>query len=336
MNYIFGLFFFVWCAISGFAFADDFKGPLKGFNVNPFIKDEDLKFLSENGFDVVRISFGRLPLFTDSGDVDLNNVAVLDRLISVCKENNIKVVVDPHFGPGMKKRFTSTPDDSVWENEDIQKKWVELWVFLAGKYKNEKTVIGYDIFNEPNIRYVDYTNNKWVVLAKKIVGGIRGVDKTKTIIIQTPTGRDRNGNRVDRIDGINYLGDLVFENNIVISPHFYLPHKFSHQGVGKFKDRFEYPGFIDGVYWSKDELEEKLQPLLNFYKKTGVNIYVGEFGVVKWAGKSGTAYVLDLIDIFNENGWSWTLHSFRSAEDWSPEFGGEKNDTMHGIIKKMK
>ena len=74
--------------------------------------------------------------------------------------------------------------------------------------------------------------------------------------------------------------------------------------------------------WNKDYLRAQLKPVLEFQRKTGCRIYVGEFSAVAWA-PGADAYLRDCIDLFEEYGWDWTYHAFREYAGWSVEHEGE-------------
>lgn len=47
-------------------------------------------------------------------------------------------------------------------------------------------------------------------------------------------------------------------------------------------------------------------------------ILVGEFSVVRWAPKEDAErYLADLVELFEEFGWSWCYHGLRDYHGWS-------------------
>ena len=85
---------------------------------------------------------------------------------------------------------------------------------------------------------------------------------------------------------------------------------------------------INGRQWDKAQLEEVLQPVVDFQRKYGVHIYIGEFSAIRWApGDSAYRYLKDLIDVFETNGWDWSYHAFREWSGWSVEHGPDRQDT---------
>ena len=61
-----------------------------------------------------------------------------------------------------------------------------------------------------------------------------------------------------------------------------------------------------------------LKPVIDFQKKYGARIYVGEYSVVRYS-PGGAKYLKDLTSVFDELGWDTAYHCFREWENWSFE-----------------
>ena len=106
---------------------------------------------------------------------------------------------------------------------------------------------------------------------------------------------------------------------MIYSVHMYLPHKFTHQGVGSREIGLEYPGVINGRLWNAQELKKALSPLRRFEQEYGVPVWVGEFSAVRWA-EGGEQYLEDLVGVFDEYGWGWAYWSFAWWHGWNPNY----------------
>ncbi len=114
-------------------------------------------------------------------------------------------------------------------------------------------------------------------------------------------------------------------SNVVYSVHMYVPHTFTHQGVGRPGQPVDYPGLVDGKPYDKAALEAALKPTIDFQKRYNVAIYIGEFSAIRWApGDSAYRYLKDVIDIFEAHGWDWSYHAFREWDGWSVEHTGDR------------
>lgn len=106
-------------------------------------------------------------------------------------------------------------------------------------------------------------------------------------------------------------------------------NEFTHQGVFKSGPSVVYPGTIDGEFWDKARLETVLKPVLDFQRKYGVHIYVGEFSAIRWSPQnSGYRYLKDVIDLFESYGWDWSYHAFREWSGWSVEHNDNRQDNQ--------
>jgi hypothetical protein len=55
-------------------------------------------------------------------------------------------------------------------------------------------------------------------------------------------------------------------------------------------------------------------------------IYIGEFSAIRWApDDSAYRYLKDVIELFEENNWSWAYHAFREWDGWSVEHTANKD-----------
>ena len=70
--------------------------------------------------------------------------------------------------------------------------------------------------------------------------------------------------------------------------------------------------------WDREKIRKHLQSVRDFEQKYRVPILVGEFSVVRWAPKEDAErYLADLVELFEEFGWSWCYHGLRDYHGWS-------------------
>ena len=118
---------------------------------------------------------------------------------------------------------------------------VKIWRKIAGRYRNEPTVLGYDLLNEPIAHYFNTNelNPKLEPLYRKIVAGIRQVDRNHIIFLG---GAQWDGN-------FKVFG-APFDNKLA-----YTFHK----------------------YWM-DVNQKAIQEYLDFRDKHNVPVWMGESG----------------------------------------------------------
>ena len=211
-----------------------------------YITRDDIHFIKQSGFNSVRVPFN-YRLFVSADDptkLEGEGYELLDRVVGWCKQEGLYVILDMHGAPG--GQTGDNIDDSfgypfLFESNESQELTVKIWQKIAARFQNEPGVIGYDLFNEPIATHfdADYFNPKLEPLYKKIVAGIRTVDKNHVI----------------------FLGGAQWNNNFkVFGPPFdsklvYTFHK----------------------YWF-DVKQEAVQEYVDFRDKHNVPLWMGESG----------------------------------------------------------
>lgn len=300
---------------------------LRGAMVSPDIDGASLRVLGRDwNANLIRwqlIRHGRPGERVSVADYDQwleGELRKLDAALVQCERDGLYVVVDLHSPPGGKATSSGYvgSDDRLFTEPACQAKFVEVWRRLAARYKKAKPIWGYDLVNEPVEDFVAEGCEDWQGLAERAARAIRAVDPERTIIVEPASWGGP--------DGLNDLVPLSVPH-VVYSVHMYLPHAFTHQGVGRSGPAYRYPGVIEGTMWDAACLKQALAPVIEFQKKYGVAIYIGEFSAIRWApDASAGRYLNDLIDIFEAQGWDWTYHAFREWNGWSVEHGADRND----------
>jgi endoglucanase len=242
----------------------------------------------------------------------------LDASLPLCEKYGLRVVIDLHSPPGghLSVAGYAGSDHGLFTDAACQRKFVEVWQHMARKYKDAKAIWGYDLANEPVESVAGEDLADWQDLAERAAKAIREIDPERAIIVEPAQW----GNP----QGLRELRPLAVPG-VVYSVHMYLPHQFTHQGVGRPGKALRYPGQIDGVQWDKAQLEAALRPAVEFQRTYGVHIDIGEFSAIRWApDDSAYRYLKDLIDIFEAHGWDWSYHAFREWQGWSVEHGSDR------------
>ena len=273
--------------------------------------------------------------------------------------NVIRVFIEPRFGlakleenvkkvqqlGGVKIVLTTIARGSAgWNDPARTEKLCMFWKDVATRLAPYRDVIwGYDILNEPLDRaQLPLPPRQWRGVALKIIAAIRTVDPETWIIYEVgPAGM---------FAGFKNLEPLP-DKRVIYSAHYYCPHEFTHAGVNTVagtteamkRINVEYPLAISGLrqsawelgifqkppmsipkelckIWDKEFQRLVLTPAVEFQKKYGVPIYVGEFSAVRWAPVDALErYLREAIELFEENGWSWSFHCFNGWTGWNPE-----------------
>ena len=222
-----------------------------------YITREDIAYIKQTGMNSIRLPF-HYKLFTDEDYMGLKSnqdgFARVDSVIKWCKAEGLYVILDMHDAPG--GQTGDNIDDSygypwLFESETSKQFFSEIWKKIADRYKNEPTVLGYDLLNEPIATY--FTNkeeiNKLLVpVYKRGIEAIRSVDPNHIILLG---GAQWNSNF------------SMFDEKAIDSNMLYTCHR----------------------YWC-DTLQSNLQDFIDFRNKVNLPLYMGETGenTDEWVG----------------------------------------------------
>jgi hypothetical protein len=155
-----------------------------------YITEADIIFIKQAGFNSVRVPFNYRLFVSEDQPVRLEGEGyqLLDNVIAWCRKAGLYVILDMHAAPGGQ---TGDNIDDGWgypflfESSESQGLTITIWRKLAARYRDEPTVIGYDLLNEPIAHYFKDANlnPKLEPLYRRIVSGIREVDRNHLIFL---------------------------------------------------------------------------------------------------------------------------------------------------------
>jgi hypothetical protein len=155
-----------------------------------YITRHDIRFIKKTGFNSIRVPFNfRLFVREDEPTVwGGPGFEMLDRVIGWCRDEGLLVILDMHCAPGGQ---TGDNIDDSWgmpfllTSPSSQQLTIDLWRTIAGRYKDEPIVIGYDLLNEPIPHFADTTrlNPLLEPLYRRIVAAVREVDTNHIVIL---------------------------------------------------------------------------------------------------------------------------------------------------------
>lgn len=204
--------------------------------LDAYFTHEDVAALARDGYNSIRIAFDWKILFDDKTLQPIDRgFSLLDNAIEWCSEFGIWVVLDLHGAPGGQN---GTNIDDGWGYPWLflspreQERTCAIWHIIAERYKNNETVLGYDLLNEPlPVVHKEYYS-LLDPLYKKITEAIREVD-TEHILI---------------LEGVNWASDITalgkpFDDNVVYQFHKYWSAcDTDHiQSFLDFRDRYQVP-----------------------------------------------------------------------------------------------
>ena len=196
----------------------------------------------------IRIPFN-YRLFVNEGYLGQDNAnrgfELLDRVIGWCKKEGIYVILDMHCAPG--GQTGDNIDDGfgypfLFKSKGMQQLTAAIWHRIAAHYKDETTIMGYDLLNEPIATHfnADEFNPSLEPVFKLITKAIRTVDKNHIL----------------------FLGGAQWDSNFKV-----FGRPFDSKLVYTFHK-----------YWTKTTSRDVVQDYIDFRDKYNVPIYCGETG----------------------------------------------------------
>jgi Endoglucanase len=155
-----------------------------------YTTEADIQKIASEGFNSIRVPINSRQLFSENQQNCFceEHLQLIDRVVGWCKKYGLYVILDLHGAPG--GQTGTNIDDSEYDkpelftNEDNKLLTIKIWRMLAERYKDEWTVAGYDLLNEPLPDWFSEYNGQVMPLYMEIVKAIREVDKNHMIILE--------------------------------------------------------------------------------------------------------------------------------------------------------
>ena len=263
-----------------------------------FFTEDDARFISSLGLNLLRLPVNYRHFEDDARPLEIKDEGFrhLDRVIGLCAANGIYTIIDLHALPGYQNQHWHSDNPThkalLWRHKHFQDRTVNLWEKIAGRYRGNPWVAGYNPINEP----ADPTEELLVPFYRRLYDAIGAVDPDHIIFLE--------GNRysVDfHMFGEPWPG-VVYTN-----------HDYALPG---FVDGGPYPGVSRGQYVDREVLEETFLKRSQYMLEHDVPIWVGEFGPVYPPDNPAShpmrlQLLRDQLDIYARHGASWAIWTYK-------------------------
>ncbi len=257
-----------------------------------YVNREDIKRISELGYNLIRLPFDYKILVSDIEPVQFKEegFAYFDSLLQWCKDYNLYLIFDMHCAPGGQNADNISNSDGVarlWTEPDkYQPVTIEIWKEIARRYKDYPEVAGYDLLNEP-VLPSGHSNKELRKLYMDITRAIRTIDTNHIVYIE--------GNFY--ATDFNYLTP-PFDNNMAYSFH---------------------------KYWNENS-RGAISGYLEIRDKWNVPLWMSE------SGENSNVWFYDAKTLFEENniGWCWWTH--KKVGTITSPFSAKINSNYQKII----
>ncbi len=240
------------CELAGPDFARQFWQTFK----DNYITEDDLAFIARTGANTVRLPFN-YKLFTLEDYMGKNDdnegFRMMDKTIEWCRKYGLYLILDMHDCPGGQ---TGDNIDNgygypwLFESEESQQLFCNIWKRIALRYKDEPVILGYELMNEPvattfpkELQHA--LNRKLEPLYKRVTQAIREVDRNHIILLG---GAQWNGN-------FEPFNDWTFDDKIMYTCHRYggEPTKAAIQSIIDFRDKTGLPMYMGEIGHNTDQ-----------------------------------------------------------------------------------
>jgi len=210
-----------------------------------YISHEDIALLHRAGFNAIRVPL-HYSLFESD---DAEGFQLLERLIAWSRAEHMYVILDLHAAPG--GQTGANIDDGagypwLYNSPQDQEHLIAIWRRLAMHYRDEPTVLGYDLLNEPipDFPKLAPLNNLLEPLYKELAVEIRQIDARHVLFL--------GGAQWD--SNFSVFGK-PFDANVAYTFHKYwtAPDESAIRQYIDFRDQYNVPIFLGESGENTDE-----------------------------------------------------------------------------------
>lgn len=160
---------------------------LKQLYIETYIKENDFKILKDLGINIVRVNFTCYNATKNGYDIDPSFFNKLDWIIELASKYGLYVILDNHGAIGSQNKDNHSGDITHFElygNKKNEEATIELWKYIANRYKDNKTVAIYDLLNEPRRAPGKFTGKKQFDFYDRLYQEIRKIDINHVIMME--------------------------------------------------------------------------------------------------------------------------------------------------------
>ncbi|ELP95226.1 hypothetical protein EIN_430220 [Entamoeba invadens IP1] len=302
--------------------------------------NESYSDVFSRGFNSVRFYMNSKVFQADDYSIRPTAWPWLDNEISQAKKAHIKLILNMHLN---QEGYAS--QGKIFTPGVSQNQFFNLWALIAEHCKDEETVLGFGLINEPNIQFdtnAQTTLQTYQDFIETTVKGIRQTDNNHLIFLETVGFLNGDGSSYKEYGNLFTIND----SKTVYESHYYSPIDYTHQNAS-FNSQFssipaiqysEENYFTEGKrVWKKclntQSYDTNKQ---NTWQKLSATLKVegfdtNEYFIYFWASNMKSGYALfDDFTITEKDGESvvWTKkYDFNSKvliNYWSSPYSGSQ------------
>ncbi len=261
------------------------------------ITAQDLRTVAAAGFDTVRIPI-RWDAHTAHRAPYIIDAAFMSRVKTVVRDAQaagLGVIIDVHHY-----------EDLMAHPVREKKRFLAIWDQIARNFADAPDTVYFEVLNEPTLAI---SNAQVNALYAKVLPIIRASNPRRKVILG-----GNSWNSIESLAEVRWpLNNGIRDNNLVATFHDYGPHAFTHQGA-----EWSEPVMPMGRRWGGKEdiaeLRDTYRQAHDFKAKTGLPIFVGEFGVIdKVPLGERNQWIKTRRKTIEQAGYAWCVWDFSGA-----------------------
>lgn len=298
----------------------------RGFNITEMLRsdaeihkkkgifrEEDFKWISDWGFDFVRIPLCyRLWIKSDDHVIEKDDafdiyepaLEEVDRVVELGRTYGLHTCLNFHWGPGYRVGSFAEEPFNLWKDADGLEAFCFHWQLFAKRYKGiSSDQLSFNLVNEPRTPKEGFmTRADHGRVVRATVAAIRKADPERLII-------------ADGVGWANIPCPELADLKIAQSCRGYKPRGISHYNAPNERREFPvpvWPGTVDGKEtWDRRRLEKHYEPWENLARQ-GIGVHCGECGAFNYTPHDVfLRWFRDVLDILTGHGIGYALWNFR-------------------------
>lgn len=295
----------------GINIGNTFEAPTETEWGNPWYP-EYFEMIADLGFQHVRLPVrwqtAERSLATAPYTIESTFLARIKEVVDAALANDLHIIVNMHH-------FDALYDDPAGQKA----RFLAQWVQIAEYFKDYPDMLLFEVLNEP---HGNLTPALWNEYFEHALAEIRKTNPERVVLLG-----------VAEYGGLGAISQLELPDDeyIILSPHYYNPFNFTHQGaewVGPDADAWL------GTEWNDTEADREtvvseFSYALEFSETNHIPIHVGEFGAYNKADMaSRERWTTFLARWFEEQGMSWAYWEFSAGFGIYDPGAGEYNTPL--------